>query len=635
MHIYRLSFLILLLFVGQLGWAQHSDENSYYRMTTIPAPEGVHLEAGGVTVLPDGSVAMAVRRGEVWIIENPTLSGGQPGYKLFASGLHEPLGLTYKDGALYTAQRGELTKLVDTDGDRIADVYETIYSWPVSGHYHEYSYGPKFTPEGDMFVSGNVAFGDEEWWRGESRVPWRGWIMKISPNGKMQPWATGMRSPAGLGMINGELFYADNQGDWIGSGGIWHIQKGSFTGHAAGLRWTGEENSPLSLTTEEFYARVDPRKFKKNGRYVKPENIVDEKDPAVMFEVKKDIPELTLPAVWLPHGVLGISNSEIISDETTGKFGPFAGQMLIGDQGQSKIMRVYMEKVNGEYQGVAFDFRKGFQSGVMRMAFDSNGNLFVGETNRGWGSAGTTNSGLQYLTWTGKMPFEMKTVSAKTDGFEIEFTQPVDRKLAEDLDSYSGRNYTYKYHPVYGSPPIRESEMKIQGVKVSDDGMKVRVVVTNLQQYHLHELHVRGIKSAEGKPVLHPSAYYTLNNIPETDTLAWNTLSTKRTSASVKPVKKGTPKRNTSSAAKAPTYEEIEPLLVKNTCTACHNANQRVVGPSFKEIARRKYSDSKIIELIYQPQPQNWPEYATPMAPMPQVPKSEALQIAGWINSLR
>ena len=88
-------------------------------------------------------------------------------------------------------------------------------------------------------------------------------------------------------------------------------------------------------------------------------------------------------------------------------------------------------------------------------------------------------------------------------------------------------------------------------------------------------------------------------------------------------------------AIKAPTYAEIEPLLKKNTCTACHQQNKRQVGPAFADVSKRKYSDEKIIELIYTPQPKNWPEYATPMAAMPQVPKDEALKIARWINSLR
>jgi cytochrome c551/c552 len=607
-------------------------EDDFYKIYTLPVPEGILLEIGGVATLPDGRIAVATRRGDVWIVENPYMqNAGTPKFTLFASGLHEALGLLYKDNSLYTAQRGELTKLTDTNGDGKADNYETVYAWPISGHYHEYSFGPKLSSDGNFFVSGNVAFGDEEWWRGESRVPWRGWIMKIHPDGTMEPWATGMRSPCGLGIIDGELFYDDNQGDWMGSGGIWHVTKGTFAGHPAGLKWTSQPNSPVKLTTEELYAVANPRREKKDGMYIKPENVADEPNALTLFQMKSKFAELKLPAVWLPHGVLGISNSEILADNTEGKFGPFAGQVFVGDQGQSKVMRVVLEKVNGEYQGVAFDFKSGFQSGVLRMNWGHDGTLFVGETNRGWGSAGTTNSGLQQLVWTGKVPMEMKTVRAMPDGFEIEFTLPVDKAKAEDLASYNGRSFIYKYHAVYGSPTINEEKLAIKGVKVSDDGMKVRVVIDNSRQYYIHELNVEGIRSKDGVPVLHPVAYYTLNNIPAGTKLQPSELSTKRTVASkVKPAAT-TPAAKT---GKAPSYAEIEPLLVKNTCTACHQTSKRQVGPAFTDVAKRKYSNQKIVDLIYNPQPKNWPEHETPMPPMPQVPKDEALKIAAWINSL-
>src|SRR5690606_16441426 len=135
------------------------------------------------------------------------------------------------------------------------------------------------------------------------------------------------------------------------------------------------------------------------------------------------------------------------------------------------------------------------------------------ETNRGWGSAGTTNSGLERLVWLGKTPFEMKNVKAMADGFEIEFTLPIDKEKAEDLDSYGGRSFIYKYHPVYGSPVVNEEPLKIKGVKVSADGLKARIVVENLRQYYVHEITVHGIRSRENDlPVLHPNAFYTLNN---------------------------------------------------------------------------------------------------------------------------
>lgn len=634
---YKTLILLFISLSTAVAQTRTPQEEDYFKMITVPAPEGVLLEVGGVATLPDGRIGLATRRGDIWLVENANAENdSRPEFTLFASGLHEALGLLYHQGSLYAAQRGELTKLTDTNGDDRADLYETVYAWPLSGHYHEYSFGPKLANDGSFFVTGNVAFGDEEWWRGESRVPYRGWAMKIHPDGTLEPWATGMRSPCGLGIIDGELFYTDNQGDWQGSGGVFHLSKGSFTGHPAGLRWTGLPGSPVKITTEQLYAKVDPRQFKEEGFYVKPENILNEKAPAFFYQLKSTFPETRLPAVWLPHGVLGISNSEIITDETAGKFGPFAGQVFVGDQGQSKIMRVVMEKVKGEYQGVAFDFRSGFQSGVLRMNWGHDGSMFAGLTNRGWGSAGTMTSGLQRLVWTGKVPMEMKTVSAMPDGFEIEFTLPVDKKTAEVLDSYMGRSYIYKYHPVYGSPTVNEEKLAIKGVKVSEDGRKVRLVIDNIRQYYLHEINVSGIRSASGLPVLHPTAYYTLNNLQEGAKLVPSELSTKR-SAPAKtaiPVKTA-PVKSTASTTKTLTYTEVEPLLVKNTCTACHQTSKRQVGPAFADISKRKYSNERIVQLIYSPEPKNWPEHETPMAPMPQVPKDEALKIAGWINSLR
>src|SRR3546814_17888331 len=86
----------------------------------------------------------------------------------------------------------------------------------------------------------------------------------------------------------------------------------------------------------------------------------------------------------------------------------------------SMVSRVFLEKVNGEYQGAAIAFRSGFRSGVLRMAWAPDGSLFIGETNRGWGSAGDANEGLERMVWNGDMPFEMKAVRAMPDGFRSE-----------------------------------------------------------------------------------------------------------------------------------------------------------------------------------------------------------------------
>ena len=621
---------ILILFVAVLGmqtisYAQESPkEEDFFKINKLRSPEGTLLEVGGLCTMPDGNLAIATRRGDVYIVENPT--SPKPYFRKFASGLHELLGIAYKNGSLYVAQRGELTRLQDANMDGKADIFETIYAWPLSGNYHEYSYGPKIAPDGSFYVTLNLGFGDV-WWSGTSFVPWRGWALHIFEDGRMEPWATGLRSPCGISMIDGELFYTDNQGDWMGSGSIMPVKKGAFLGNPGGLVWTNMPNSPLKLTQEAIFSKVNPRiEFSEDGRRAKPENIEKEYFKT-LADIKKEVPELQMPAVWLPHGVLGISNSEIVKIPK-GVFGPFEEQLLVGDQGQSKISRVFMEKVKGELQGCAWDFRSGFQSGVLRMSWANDGSLFVGETNRGWGSAGEANEGMQRLYWNSFMPFEMKTVKAMPDGFEIEFTKPIDKKKAANLSSYLVESFNYKYTPVYGSPPVNLKKCPVKGVKVSEDGLTVRIIVGDLRQYYIHKISLDGIRDQDSSySLVHSTAYYTLNNIPDGPSLSLKEVSTKNVAIATAAVAKV-------KAGEVMTYEQIKPLLIRNTCVACHNPNKKLVGPGFNEIAKRKYSVDKILQLIKIPQPQNWPEYATPMAPMPQVSESDARKIATWINSL-
>ncbi|MGY4385028.1 cytochrome c551/c552 [Pedobacter sp. UYP24] len=653
-YTFKMLAMLALSFSFTTGFAQETPkEEDFFKINKVRTPEGVILEVGGLVTLPNGDLGISTRRGDVYIVQNPTSS--RPYFHKFASGLHEILGLAYKDGALYCAQRGELTKLVDTNMDGKADVYETVYAWPLSGHYHEYSFGPKIAPDGSFFVTGNVAFGDEMWYRGESRVPMRGWAMNITEDGKMQPWATGMRSPAGPAVIDGQFYYTDNQGDWVGSGAIWKVNKGDFIGHPAGLRWTGRSDSPVKLTEEYFRSKISERRdVTAEGRAIKPENRVDEKFK-MLWEMKKDFPELRLPSVWLPYGILGISTSEPVKIPA-GAFGPFEGQILVGDQGMSIIARIFFETVNGVEQGASFMFRSGFRSGVLRLAFGTDNSLFVGETNRGWGSAGDANEGLERLVYNpSKTPFEMKAVRAMPDGFDIEFTSPVDSKTANDIASYSVESYLYKYQPVYGSPPINIEKLKIKGVKVSSDGLRARLVVDNLRQYYIHTITINGVKEkSSGVLPLHPIAYYTLNSIPNGDKLSMSELSTKNSGgdkmASALPSSpagttlKGkvlSPSKNApelkspeTATTAAPTYAQVKGLLTSYTCVACHNPSKRQIGPAFADVAKRKYTTEKILSLIHNPQPQNWPGYSTEMPPMPQVTKADGLKIATWINSL-
>ncbi|MBX2816427.1 MAG: auracyanin family protein [Saprospiraceae bacterium] len=460
-------------------------ESDYYKIESVPIPENVILEVGGLAFDDKGRLGVSTRRGEVWLITNP--SSAQPDFQRYAHGLHEPLGLAFTNGRFYTAQRGELTRLNDRDGDDVADEYYNIRDWDLNGNYHEYSYGPVLLPDGDMLITLNLGWVG----RGASESKWRGWMMKLTPEGEMTPIATGMRSPAGFGLnAKGDIFYTENQGDWVGSGRMTHIEKGDFAGHPEGLKWSGEPGSPLNLRMED----------------------IDDSDGLSLYQYQEKFDAVKPPSVWFPHTLMGISTSDIavIPDG----FGPFNDQLLVGDQGHSKVMRVYQEKVNGVYQGICYPFVEGFASGILRLEWSDDKTLYVGMTNRGWASTGKDKFGLQKLTWTGVVPFEVLQVNAESDGFRVSFTKEVDRRTAANPESYLINDFTYQYHHLYGSPVVDQQERTVYKVEVAQDNRSARLFVEGMRPGYIYEINADGVRSAVSEQLVHPTGYFTLNAIP-------------------------------------------------------------------------------------------------------------------------
>jgi hypothetical protein len=325
-----------------------------------------------------------------------------------------------------------------------------------------------------------------------SSSKFRGWGGKLGSEGKFIPTTSGVRSPGGIGFnAEGEVFYTDNQGPWNGTCGLKHLVEGGFVGHPDGFRWY-----------------KDPA-----AKYLGDAPKVPATNSRMMTEAKK-IPQLVPTAVMFPYGKMGQSASGVECDISGGKFGPFEKQLFVGDQTHSTVMRVFMEKVNGRYQGVCFPFRQGFGSGIVPLRFAKDGSLIAGGTNRGWGSRGNKPFSLERLVWTGKTPFEIHEMRAKSDGFELTFTQAIDPATAGKVESYTMKTFTYIYRADYGSPEVDLTTATIKKVEVGKDNKSVRLYVDGLQEGHIHHLTASGVKNADGVGLLHADAYYTLNYIP-------------------------------------------------------------------------------------------------------------------------
>lgn len=80
---------------------------------------------------------------------------------------------------------------------------------------------------------------------------------------------------------------------------------------------------------------------------------------------------------------------------------------------------------------------------------------------------------------------------------------------------------------------------------------------------------------------------------------------------------------------------DIKTLLDKNNCTSCHKVDKKAIGPSWTLIGEKQYTVKRFTELVYKPEPANWPTYTPAMAALPKTPKADLKKIATWVNGLK
>lgn len=469
-------------------WGTGEQESKYYRMVDVPLPKELAIEAGSFEVLPNGNqLAIATRRGNILVAEGIFDQYPEPRFTKFAEGLDEIFGMAYRDNSFIVTQQTEVTRITDLDGDGRADRFDTLNDVWGFRNYHEFAFGSKPDAEGNIWVALCLS---ESY---NSKVPFRGWCLKITPEGKTVPICSGIRSPCGIGPNeHGVMFYAESQGPWNGSCSLKVLQPGGFMGHPVSFNW-------YQLAPELGPAPTIPN------------------TPSRLETERKRIPELVPYAVVFPYKRMGRSISGFMVDRTGGKFGPFTNQIFIGDFSLGIVMRATTEQINSVWQGACYPFREGFDTGLLTVQFGPNGNLIAGGTNRGWPVRGPKAYAIQRLDWTGQTPFEIKEIRAKTNGFEIFFTKPVDPDIASQPETFHLKTFTHIYRQGYGSPEVDQTVPTVARADVAEDGLSVLINVHGLVQGHVHDFYLPAMRSADQERLLHASAYYTLNEIPNSE----------------------------------------------------------------------------------------------------------------------
>jgi mono/diheme cytochrome c family protein len=451
------------------------------------------FEALGLSVAKDGTVVVASRNAGIW-----RLVKGE--WRLFAEGLFDSLGVVVEDGkglVVVAGQKAELTRISDTNGDGIADRYETLFdAHSYHANYHSYMHGPVRGGDGAYYFALNLVHdgsGTAYTAGGNVMGTWggfNGWAVRVEPAGRFQLFANGLRSPASVGAgPDGRVWYADNQGDFVASSKLFVLRKDKFYGHPAGL--------------------VDLPGMTPDSPEIRYDIVVDRRErPVILFPHNRVANSPGNPA-WVPKR----------------KLGPFAGQMLIGDQTQSNLLRVAFQKVGDVEQGSVMPFLEGLESGVMRPVFLPDGSLLLGQTGRGWQAKGGKVASLQHVRWDGKtLAPQILALAATPQGFRVDLTQPLGDGVSEAIlrSALSLESWVYRDAPDYGSPELDLHEESTTALAISADRKSIDIVLKSIEQKQVHPrqtARVYHVKLAsqtlfDGKAPAELNAYYTLHVFP-------------------------------------------------------------------------------------------------------------------------
>ncbi|MDB5385124.1 MAG: hypothetical protein JWM11_770 [Planctomycetaceae bacterium] len=443
-----------------------------YEMESIPLPFA-GCRPSDIVFSADGTMyVIAMTEGQVWRARTPPARHpNQVRWQRYAAGLYHPIGLAVVGDRLFVAQKPEITELIDHDGDGTVDHYRTLATgWGLSTGWHEYCFGLAVDRQKNLWFALNTGY----FWTNPGYVNpgrWRGAVMRVSTETeRLEEVAKGCRVPNGVSIgPSGDLFFTDNQGDWIQACKLAHIVPGRFYGHP------------------EYKADALPKDQYPDGR----------------------------SAIWFPyHRMRSISGP--IHDATQGQFGPFNDQMFVGDVGygaNAGIMRVALEKIDGEYQGACFPFVDNQPLGCERMRFGPDNSLYVA----------SLTSGLTRLTYVGgsgeKTPLAMQSIRIRSGGrgFTIQLTKPVAAGQMINPNQFAIKRYHYLYTGNYGSPQSDEKQVRVETAELSADRTSITLTVP-VETHPLgmvYEIRVGDLRDTQGEKLLHQEAWYTVHRIPK------------------------------------------------------------------------------------------------------------------------
>ena len=594
---------------------------------------------------PDRNNIAPFMKGEVYKVTG--LIGNADRSKIKAhrlmENLYEPTAIAIHEGKIYIGEKDKISRLEDKNSDGIftSDEKIVLIDGISQPNFHTYTVGfEKITKDGKTYLAGNLTTsillgGSRDVNTTVNPKTKRGSTFLLGPitgnevaaDVDITYIAGGFRTPNGVGVgADGEIIVTDNQGVFNPANKFIRLSEGSFYGHYL----LNEPNANIAAFQPDH---VDS---KKGGS--------EHQSPA---------------SVLLPQGIVSRSPTQPIQlQNLEGTLSVYNGHWLVGDHTLGRINRIFLEEVQGTWQGAVFmhsgghdeEGKKGLTAGPNRIVNGPDGKFYIGHIGDGglWrflpenGKEPKPLYGLQRLSYkdAASLPADFNEMIAVRDmpgGLEVELFKSITQ---EELDVVELDLSQWTYIPTngYGGRAYGTEALAVTDKMLSSDGKRIRLTIPGIR---------------DNSPPFIKSGEYSNQNVgwviqvqlkklPLYKDTAWYTMINHQGGGSKNPI------AETVDAKDDPVgYAQSQHKAV---CAACHSLDgTRLAGPSFKGIFGRKQTiirkgnelekievtidESYLLRAINDPLAEH-PEGYPPAMPNPNLNISEQKALVKWLKSL-
>ncbi|WP_373496506.1 DUF6797 domain-containing protein [Aquiflexum sp.] len=417
---------------------------------TIPAdnPWKSFIRLMDIDFFSDGRAVVVSLSGDVWLVEGIKEGLETLKWHRFATGLFQPSGVKVVNDQVYVTGQDQITRLHDSNNDGFADYYENFNNEIMaSTNFHAFTLNLETDTEGNFYFAKSTPWPPYLGGKGPSKnaeiTPHHGVLFRLSPDGeKLEIIARGLRNPNGMDInADGEIIYADNEGNWVPTSKVHRIKQGAFHG------------------------------------FIPASHQPDRPDS---FEP---------PIVWTPH-YMDNSPAKPIFIKSNKWPEVLHDNLLLASYGRANLSMILKEEVDGVWQGAHLNLPLMFKSGLERGRFHIDGHLYLaGMTS--WQSIGEDWGSFHRVRYTGK-PLDIPiSINTRAGGIELSFIQNLDPQIATNIENYQLQKWTYPWTSQYGTRgklysvdnpgATKPDQVKVESIRLSDDGKSVFLEIPALK----------------------------------------------------------------------------------------------------------------------------------------------------------